>query len=459
MKLNNKVATPLTMFLAGIIVGAMAFIGYAVLAKKSSNNSNIPYSELRSLAQIYQTIKQNYVEEVDGKILVEGAIKGMLNELDPHSSYLSKRNLEDLKIGTRGEFGGLGIEVTMEDGLVKVISPIDDTPAFRAGIKSGDLIFKLDNTQVKGLELSEAVDIMRGTPGTPIVLTILREGVDPFTVTIIRAKINIKSVKSRVLDDTVAYVRISSFQERTSRDVQNELKKTLDKIKESDSKKPTGLILDLRNNPGGLLVAAKSVSDQFLTKGLVVYTKSRDAVIDRYEARGRDIAKGLPMIVLVNRGSASASEIVAGALQDNRRATVVGTSTFGKGSVQNLVELENGGAIKLTIARYYSPSGRSIQNQGVEPDVILKDLEVVKKQRNTILDIREKDLRKHLDDEANEKKKKSEKETKSEKEKAQIEFDKNLHENDFMLYQALNLLKGIASINKNKTALSIEDVK
>lgn len=452
----------LGILMVGILLGASFVIVtevYAVKRQKTISpnaEATIPYNELKTLAEIYQTIKQNYVEDVEDSVLIEGAIKGMLAELDPHSVYLNARDFKELQIGTRGEFGGLGIQVTMEDGLVKVISPIDDTPAKRAGIESGDLIIKLDETQVRGLTINQAIDIMRGTPGTPITLTVLRSGVDPFQVKIIRAIINVKSVKSRVIDDNVIYIRISSFQEKTTRDVQNEFNKAKRSIK--DDLKPLGVVLDLRHNPGGLLDAAKGVSDQFLTEGLVVYTKSRHGIINKYEARGRDIAKGLPMVVLVDRGSASASEIVAGALQDNRRAVVAGTQSFGKGSVQNLHRLENGGAIKLTIARYYSPSGRSIQNDGIIPDVEFKELEVKTLDRNRTLDIREADLKKSLDSDKV-KKKKSKKEKLDDKKKAEKEFYDNLHKNDFMLYQSVNLLKGMASRDKSKTALSVEEIK
>ena len=472
MTSKNKKLYPLVGgALFGFLCAVVLFLGLNVFAAKEIRKNNppaesltpaIPYEQIKLFAEIFENIKRNYVDEVEDKVLIEGAIKGMLSELDPHSSYLSAKAFKELKINTRGQFGGLGIQVTMEDGLVKVIAPIDDTPAMRAGIKSGDLIIKLNDTPVNGLTLDEAITIMRGTPGTPISLIVFRKGKDPFRVNLIRAIINVASVKSKLLSDNIVYLRISSFQEKTSRDVQNEFFKQAKKL----SGPVAGVIIDLRSNPGGLLDAAERVSDQFLENGLVVYTKTRSGVSDRYIARGRDIAKRAPIVVLVDGGSASASEIVAGALQDNRRAIVVGQPTFGKGSVQNLHPLDSGGAIKMTIARYYTPSGKSIQGQGIDPDVLLKPLELKDSSRNTLLDVREADLQNHLLNEsggesgAKGKKNRIGKDAgKKQNNSVDTEFESSLTEKDFQLYQALTLLKGMSSANKPVTALKPDKIQ
>ncbi|MDI9347927.1 MAG: S41 family peptidase [Methylacidiphilales bacterium] len=437
----------------GFTLAVILFVVFEVFASKNQNNpsgTTIPISQLKIFAEVFENIKQNYVDEVKDSVLMEGAIKGMLTELDPHSNYLSKKEFKELQISTRGEFGGLGIQVTMEDGLVKVIAPIDDTPAQRAGVKSGDLIIKLDETPVKGLTLDQAIDIMRGAPGTPISLTMIRKGQEPFRLNLIRAIISVASVKSRRLSNNIVYLRISQFQEKTARDVENEFNKQVKKSKEPVE----GLVLDLRSNPGGLLDAAKEISDHFLESGLVVFTKTRNGISDSYQAQGKDIAKGVPIVVLVDGGSASASEIVAGALQDNRRAVIAGLRTFGKGSVQNLHGLEDGGAIKLTIARYYTPSGNSIQEKGIEPDIQLEYLDIKKNERNTLLDLREADLQNHLVNEENKKTDKS-----LPQDDTDSAFQKSLPENDFMLYQAINLVQGMAATKKQKTALRQDQLK
>ncbi len=346
--------------LLGLVLGITLSTTLTVFAEReSTTESTLPLDELRAFTDVYARIKRDYVVEVDDQTLLEYAIRGMLSGLDPHSSYLDSEEFRELQIGTTGEFGGLGIEVGMEDGFVKVIAPIDDTPAQRAGVKAGDLIIRLDETPVKGMTLNDAVKIMRGKPGTDIVLTIVREGLDaPIKITITRDIIRVRSVKSRMLEEGYGYVRISQFQSKTA---DNLLEAIADLQEESDNS-IKGLVLDLRNNPGGVLNGAVAVSDAFLKKGLIVYTEGRvnDSKL-RFNATPDDILDGAPLVVLVNQGSASASEIVAGALQDHHRAIVMGVPTFGKGSVQTILPLSNGTSVKLTTARYYTPSGRSIQ--------------------------------------------------------------------------------------------------
>ena len=323
------------------------------------------YRLLNLLGDVFERVRADYVEETTDQELIEAAITGMLTSLDPHSSYLNAKNYREMQVQTRGEFGGLGIEVTMEGGLVKVVSPIDDTPAFRAGLEPNDLISHLDGEAVLGLTLAQAVERMRGRVGTDIRLTVRREGREPFDVTITRAIIKIRSVRSR-LEGKVGYVRITSFNEQADKG----LKAALKKISEEVDGELLGIVLDLRNNPGGLLDQAVAVSDAFLDKGEIVSTRSRKPEdTQRFNARPGDLAAGLPIVVLVNGGSASASEIVAGALQDHGRAIVLGTKSFGKGSVQTIVPLSGHGAMRLTTARYYTPSGRSIQGTGIEPDI------------------------------------------------------------------------------------------
>jgi carboxyl-terminal processing protease len=333
------------------------------------------YRELNLFGDVFERVRADYVEKPDDAKLVESAINGMLSGLDPHSSYMDPKSFRDMQVQTRGEFGGLGIEVTMEDGLVKVVAPIDDTPAAKAGVMANDIITELDGEQVQGLTLNQAVDKMRGPVNTKIKLTIMRKGADkPIEVTIMRDVIRVKSVRSHNEGDDVGYIRITQFNEQTTdglKDSINDLNNQLgaDKIK--------GYVVDLRNNPGGLLDQAISVSDTFLDKGEIVSTRGRNAEeTQRFNARPGDMAKGKPVIVLINGGSASASEIVAGALQDHKRATLVGTRSFGKGSVQTIIPLGAGnGALRLTTARYYTPSGRSIQAKGITPDIeVLQDV-------------------------------------------------------------------------------------
>jgi len=419
----------------GLLAGVMLALGYSVHAGKqqASNQASIPLEDIRSLSEVFGKIKDNYVEEVTDKDLLENAIRGMLSGLDPHSTYLDKDAFQDLRVGTSGEFGGLGIVVGMEDGFVKVISPIDDTPAQRAGIKAGDLIIRLDKKPVKGMSLDDAVKIMRGKPGSKIDLLVVREGLEkPLSVSVVRDKIRVKSVKQKVLEKGFGYVRVSQFQERSSAD----LRKAINKLKKESGGKLKGLVLDLRNNPGGLLTAAVEISDIFLTKGKIVSVKGRDDDSEQsHTATPSDMLKGAPIVVLVNGGSASASEIVAGALQDHKRAIIMGSKSFGKGSVQTVVPLGNNTAIKLTTARYYTPSGRSIQAKGIEPDIVLEELTVAAKKEKGIKPIKEADLEGHLE---NGEKKASESEPKEDKAKST-----SLANEDYALYEALNLLKGL----------------
>jgi carboxyl-terminal processing protease len=352
---------------------AIAVCLYTVPA--GSDDTSETYRQLNLFGDVFERVRSSYVEEVSDKALVESAINGMLSSLDPHSSYMDPQSFEDMQVQTKGEFGGLGIEVTMENGVVRVVSPIDDTPAFKAGLQPGDFIVAIDGEPVMGLSLSQAVDKMRGPVDSPIKLTIQRGQGDPFDVTLKRAVIKIQSVRSH-LEGNIGYVRITSFSEQT--DVG--LKAAIDKLKQEAKGKLQGLVLDLRNNPGGLLDQAIAVSDDFIDQGEIVSTRGRDPkAAQRFNATPGDITSGLPMVVLINSGSASASEIVAGALQDHHRAIIMGTTSFGKGSVQTIIPLPGHGAIRLTTARYYTPSGRSIQGTGIAPDIEVKQakLEVI----------------------------------------------------------------------------------
>lgn len=384
---------------SGAVLGALIAVGTNVMAEKQPDDvqvtPGIPLEDLQTFAEVYERISTDYVDVVDDKKLIEGAISGMLSSLDPHSAYLPPVDAKEMEEHTRGEFGGLGMEVGMEDGFVKVIAPIDDTPAQRAGVMAGDLIIKLGKEPVKGKSLSEAVDIMRGKPGTELELTIVRKGEDkPLKIELTRAIIKVKSVKQRMLPDNIGYVRISQFQMRTGPD----MVKAIQKLEEQSGAPLNGLVLDLRNNPGGVLNAAIQVSDAFMDDGLIVYTEGRIRNSQmRFEAEKGDVLDGKPVVVLVNEGSASASEIVSGALQDQKRAIIVGRDTFGKGSVQTLMQLNNNAAIKLTTARYFTPSGRSIQAEGIKPDVEIERLKVEKLEESAIGNVKEKDLAGHLE--------------------------------------------------------------
>src|SRR5262252_6574958 len=344
-------------------------------APPATANSAETYKQLNLFGEVFEKVRSEFVDEVADDTLVESAINGMLTSLDPHSNYLNTKNFNDMKVQTRGEFGGLGIEVSMENGLVKVVSPIDDTPAARAGLKPGDLITHLDGDPVQGMTLPEAVEKMRGPVNTEIKLTIRREGKDPFDVKLTRATIKIQSVRSHLEGDNIAYIRITSFNEQTDVGLNNAMKN----LKQQAGSKLMGVILDLRNDPGGLLDQAVAVADAFLDKGEIVSTRGRRSEdAQRYNARPGDIAAGLPVVVLINGGSASASEIVAGALQDHHRAILLGTRSFGKGSVQTIIPLPGHGAMRLTTARYYTPSGRSIQAKGIDPDIVVEAAKIEK---------------------------------------------------------------------------------
>jgi carboxyl-terminal processing protease len=452
--------------LAGLLAGAALTVNLSAIADKDAQTA-LPIEELRAFTDVFARIKSDYVEPVEDKKLINEAINGMLTGLDPHSAYLDQEAFKDLQVGTQGEFGGLGIEVGMEDGFVKVVSPIEDTPAFKAGVKPGDLIVKLDDTPVKGMTLNDAVKRMRGKPGSNIRLTIVRKGVDkPIVLTLTRAVIKIRSVKSTLLDSGYGYVRVTQFQEHTG----ELLAEALNKLYKDNKTPLKGLILDLRNDPGGLLNGAVAVTAAFVQPdSLVVYTEGRseDAKMRLTASREHYLrpmqsdylknlpegVKSVPMVVLVNSGSASASEIVAGALQDHKRAVIMGTRTFGKGSVQTILPIGNGTAIKLTTARYFTPNGRSIQAKGIEPDIVVEDPAMPAEEDG--FGIREADLDKHLVNPAGEEtptpvKQPSEsikappvEQPGKDKKPAALEPGEIVSKDDFQVNQALNLLKGL----------------
>ncbi len=427
----KNLRTP-TLFLSGTLLGIFLAVGHSVYALK--DNDQIPFEDLQAFTEVFSRVKSDYVESVDDKKLIEDAIRGMLNGLDPHSSFLNTAEFSRLKSDTTGQFGGLGIEVGMENGFVKVVSPIDDTPASRSGVMASDIIIKLDEKSVKGMTLDEAVKIMRGKPNTSIDLTIVREGESkPLVINITREIIRVKSVKNRMLEPGYGYVRITNFQSRTTTDL---LKAVSDLQKEARLK---GMVLDLRNNPGGVLDGAIGVSDAFINEGLIVYTEGRiDDSSHRYLANPGDSLNGAPLVVLLNAGSASASEIVAGAIQDHKRGIIMGTQSFGKGSVQTIQELRNGSAVKLTTARYFTPNGRSIQAKGIEPDIVLSTLKLSADDEKAGQSYSESDLKGRLsnpDSEGDD----------SEKVKPETE---DLAQTDFQLYEALTLLKGLNILNK-----------
>ncbi|MEG4316954.1 S41 family peptidase [Pseudomonas sp. FIP_A4] len=403
----------------------------AVALEASKNKAPLPLEELRTFAEVLDRIKAAYVEPVDDKTLLENAIKGMLSNLDPHSAYLEPEAFAELQESTSGEFGGLGIEVGQEDGLIKVVSPIDDTPASRAGIEAGDLIVKIDGKPTKGLSMMDAVAQMRGKPGSSITLTLVREAGRPFDVKLTRAVIKVQSVKSQLLEPGYGYLRITQFQINTG----EEVGKALARLKKAnDGKKLSGLVLDLRNNPGGVLQAAVEVSDHFLTKGLIVYTKGRIANSElRFNADPADASEHVPLVVLINGGSASASEIVAGALQDHKRGVVMGTDSFGKGSVQTVLPLNNDRALKLTTALYFTPNGRSIQAQGIVPDIEVARAKLTREQAGD--NLREADLAGHLGNGNGGPDRPSSTQVVSDSPRPQ--------DDDYQLGQALNLLKGL----------------
>lgn len=434
---------------AGIIIATQ--LSMPIFAKDTSKKEKTTYEQLDLFGTVFERIKSSYVETVDEGKLIESAINGMLNSLDPHSSYMSASDFDLMQIQTRGEFGGLGIEVTQENGFIKVISPIDDTPADKAGIQAGDFITKVDGESTLGLSLDDSVEKMRGPIGSEIIITIAREGLEePFDVTIIRDTIKIKAVRSRIEGKSIV-LRISSFTDQTNVNLEEYIKKEIKELGGIDN--VNGFIIDLRNNPGGLLKQAILVSDAFLNKGEIVSTRGRNnADSERVNATKGDLASGKPIVVLINGGSASASEIVAGALQDHHRAIIVGTRSFGKGSVQTIMPLlEEGGAIRLTTARYYTPSGRSIQALGVSPDILIRQrppLKIKKDDENLNMQNQrfEGDLRGSL---SNDSLTEDERKQLEEERKAQQDMAK-LRDQDYQLSYALDILKGLSVIrNEN----------
>jgi len=419
-----------------LIVCASSLLGSSIVVfaeQEAQDSSGLPYEHLQTFTEIFARIQQDYVETVPDEQLLEDAVRGMLVGLDPHSAYLDEEEYQDLKVGTSGEFGGLGIEVTMEDGFVKVVSPIDDTPAQKAGLLSGDIIVRLDEKPVKGMTLNDAVKIMRGKPGSSLLLTIIREGEStPLKKTIVRAIISVKSVKFRTLEEGFGYVRISNFQMKTGAN----LKEAIEALKSENKEGLKGLVLDLRNNPGGVLNAAVEVSDSFLEKGLIVYTQGRiENSALKFNAAPGELLDGAPIVVLINSGSASASEIVAGALQDHKRAVIMGNKSFGKGSVQTIMPTSNGGAVKLTTARYYTPSGRSIQAEGIDPDIVLGRVKLESLDEPVFGPVKESDLSGHLTQ--------GEEKEKQSKDDADQAKKSTPTVKDYPLNQALTLLKGM----------------
>ncbi len=432
--------TSLALVLA-LLIGSPALLAsekpvakVAAPAPMGDDKAPLPLEELRTFAEVLDRIKAAYVEPVDDKTLLENAIKGMLSNLDPHSAYLEPEAYAELQESTSGEFGGLGIEVGIEDGFIKIISPIDDTPASKAGIQPGDLIIKIDGQPTKGLSMTEAVDKMRGKAGSKILLTLVREGGQPFDVELQRAVIKVKSVKSQLLEGHYGYLRISQFQVNSGEEVGKALAALK---KQNGGKKLSGIVLDLRNNPGGVLQAAVEVTDHFLKKGLIVYTKGRIANSElRFSADPADASEGVPLVVLINGGSASASEIVAGALQDHKRGVLMGTDSFGKGSVQTVLPLNNDRALKLTTALYFTPNGRSIQAQGIVPDIEVSRAKITRERDDE--NFKEADLAGHLGNGNGGADKPSNGKGKTAGQSPRPQDD------DFQLSQALNLLKGLS---------------
>ncbi len=424
----------LTCLMSGLTTPLFA----ADTTEESAAAKTIPLEEIRLFSEVFERIKNAYVEPVDDAKLMEDAVRGMLAGLDPHSAYLEPDAFSDLQSHTSGEFGGLGIEVGMEDGFIRVIAPIDDTPAQRAGVKAGDLIIKLGDQPVQGMGLADAVKLMRGKPGSELRLTVMREGEDkPLEIVVVRDIIRVASVKQRMLDGGIGYLRITQFQVNTGKDLQS----AIAKLKaEGDL---NGVVLDLRNNPGGVLRAAVEVCDAFLDQGLIVYTQGRVANSElRYSATSNTlIDDSVPIVVLINQGSASASEIVAGALQDQARAIIMGVDSFGKGSVQTILPLTKHRALKLTTARYYTPLGRSIQAQGIVPDIYVAEADVNLKDSGNF--IKERDLSGHLEN------------AKAITPDSSEALESSVVESDFQLYEALNLLKGLVVVKAAEDARQI----
>ena len=420
--------------LVGFLLSAAFTVSAGEDAASSETQKTLPLEELQRFSEVFDRIKNAYVEPVDDAKVLEDAIRGMISGLDPHSSYLEPEAFQELQEHTSGEFGGVGIEISLEDGFIRVIAPIDDTPAQKAGIKAGDLITRLDDISVQNMGLDDAIARMRGKPGTPIVLTVLRQGEEkPLDIKILRDVIKVTSIKSKLLGEDIAYIRITQFQGNTGDD----LKKSLRNLQQDRELK--GVVLDLRNNPGGVLQSAVEVVDAFIDSGMIVYTKGRlDSSDTEFLATKNTAIGDVPMVVLINGGSASASEIVAGALQDHHRAVIMGTVSFGKGSVQTILPLTDSRALKLTTARYYTPSGRSIQAQGIVPDVVVEDVELRKTDVNRT--VKERDLSGHLTNGPEDEKLDAE----------LADASKGLAERDYQVYEALNLLKALSIVGKAK---------
>jgi carboxyl-terminal processing protease len=430
LKMNNKKTILFIFFI------------YAIIPLKTINadtNRQETYKQLNLFGDVFQRVQEQYVEEVTDKKLIESAISGMLQSLDPHSSYLSADSYKDMQVKTKGKFGGLGIEITMEDGVVKVVSPIDDTPAAKAGMKSGDLIIGVDGESIRGLTINESVSKLRGPVGSKVIITVVRDKQDPYEIEIKRDIINIKSVKHNIIKN-IGYVRLTTFSDTTT----SGLEKAINEIKKNIGNKFQGLILDLRNNPGGLLNQSISVADAFLNQGEIVSTQGRnDDDTSRVFAKKGDLINGQPLVVLINSGSASASEIVAGALKDHSRAIIIGTRSFGKGSVQSIIPLAGNGAMRLTTARYFTPSGISIQAKGIDPDIIVEaGATDLKKPKNN--NRREENLRGALD----KNKKSKETEIDSDSEKPLTPLEKLLQDNQ--ISRAVDMIRGISLFNKNE---------
>ena len=424
--------------LAGLLVGLMvSSTGFSAepATEETQLPPRLPLNELRVFAEVFDRISDAYVEEIDDRTLLENAIKGMLSQLDPHSAYLDIDTFSELQEDTTGNYGGVGLEVAMDGGFLRVISPMDGTPAAREGIEAGDLILELNDSPIKGMSLNDAIASMRGKPGSEIKMTLVREGEPtPKEITLVREVIQVASVRSEVLEDHFGYIRIAQFQSGTGAEVEV----AVDEMQAD--KKLSGIILDLRNNPGGVLQSAVEVSDVFISEGLIVYTTGRLPNADlRFSATTPDATDGVPMVVLVNEGSASASEIVAGALQDHSRAVVMGVSTFGKGSVQTVLPLNNEKAIKLTTALYFTPNGRSIQAEGIVPDIWVDRSKVTKIKSNPFR-IKERDLAKHLENGNGT-------EETPDKSKPEQDDKVDLASTDYQLNEALTLLKGLKIMN------------
>ncbi|WP_026988530.1 S41 family peptidase [Fodinicurvata fenggangensis] len=435
-------------FLLSVTLAAVFLISAPAFSQDEENDDT--YKQLKLFGEVFERVRADFVEEVSDRELIEAAIEGMLADLDPHSGYLDSESFKDMREQTRGEFGGLGIEVTMEDGVVKVVSPIDDTPAFRAGVQAGDLITHIDGEPIMGMNLNEAVKLMRGPVDTNIEVTIRRGNEEPFDLEITRDIIQVQSVRSRVEED-IGYIRLTSFTEQTM----SGLEEAFGEIRDELGDDMKGIVLDMRNNPGGLLDQAISVSDAFLDRGEIVSTRGRtEDEAQRWNAEGGDMAEGLPIVVLINGGSASASEIVAGALQDHRRAIVLGTPSFGKGSVQTVIPLSGNGAMRLTTARYYTPSGRSIQAKGIEPDILVEQARLEKLDNGRIR--REEDLPRHLENdfdngvptEIETPDSQEQGNSEDEEEPMVSPEDQGDPEQDYQLARALDLLRGLSLLSQ-----------